>query len=108
MKRLLLGLIVGFVGAVLYLDLPMTTDHSMDMSMEEMAASLEGKKGDEFDQAFIKGMIPHHEGAIDMAEQALMNAKHDEIKAMARAIISAQQKEIDQMNRWIQEWGYTK
>ena len=48
----------------------------MAMSMDDMSANLEGKTGDEFDAAFIEGMIPHHEGAIQMAEMALENAKH--------------------------------
>src|SRR3989344_5165072 len=49
-----------------------------------------------------------HQGAIDMAEMALESAKHEEIKAMARAIISAQQQEIEQMEQWLKAWGYTK
>lgn len=81
---------------------------AMDMSMDDMSAMLDGKSGDAFDQAFIEGMIPHHQGAIDMAEMALQNAKHEEIKAMARAIIAAQQKEIDEMRQWYTSWGYTE
>ena len=77
-----------------------------NMSMGDMSRMLEGKTGDSFDEAFIRMMIPHHEGAIDMAQAALEDAKHEEIKAMAREIISAQQREIDQMNGWLQAWGY--
>ncbi|OGJ56428.1 hypothetical protein A3D88_03550 [Candidatus Peribacteria bacterium RIFCSPHIGHO2_02_FULL_52_16] len=80
----------------------------MAMSMDDMSASLEGKTGDAFDAAFIEGMIPHHEGAIAMAEMALENAKHEEIKAMAREIITAQQREIDRMEQWLQNWGYNQ
>lgn len=69
---------------------------------------LEGKTGDAFDAAFIEAMIPHHQGAIDMANAALKNAKHKEIQQMAKAIISAQQKEIDTMKQWQKNWGYTK
>ena len=87
----------------------MKGDHdAMGMSMDDMSEMLEGKTGDAFDQAFIEGMIPHHQGAIDMAEMALESAKHEEIKAMARAIISAQQQEIEQMEQWLKAWGYTK
>jgi uncharacterized membrane protein (UPF0136 family) len=81
-------------------------DDAMSMSMDDMAAMLEGKTGDAFDKAFIEGMIPHHQGAIDMAEAAQKSAKHEEIKRMADAIISAQQQEIDQMNQWMKDWGY--
>lgn len=83
-------------------------DDMMSMSMDDMAAMLEGKTGDAFDQAFIEGMIPHHQGAIDMAKAAQKSAKHQEIKSMADAIISAQQQEIDQMNQWLKNWGYGK
>lgn len=84
----------------------MDEDDAMGMSMHDMSTMLEGKTGDAFDAAFLEGMIPHHQGAIDMANAALTNAKHEEIKAMAKAIISAQQKEIDQMEGWQQSWGY--
>jgi hypothetical protein len=83
-------------------------DDMMSMSMDDMSAMLEGKTGDEFDAAFIEGMIPHHQGAIDMAQAALQSAKHEEIKAMARDIMSAQQREIDQMKQWQQSWGYNQ
>jgi hypothetical protein len=81
-------------------------DDAMSMSMDDMAAMLDGKTGDAFDKAFIEGMIPHHQGAIDMALEAQKSAKHEEIKRMADAIISAQQQEIDQMNEWLKDWGY--
>lgn len=66
---------------------------------------LEGTSGDELDKAFLEGMIPHHQGAIDMAEY-LVDAKHPELQQMGLEIITAQQSEIDQMNTWLQEWGY--
>jgi uncharacterized protein (DUF305 family) len=78
------------------------------MSMEDMMASmnaeLEGKTGDAFDQAFISEMIMHHQGAVEMAELALTNAKHQEIKDLANAIISAQNKEIADMKAWQKAW----
>jgi hypothetical protein len=78
----------------------------MRMSMDDMTMSLDGKTGDDFDKAFIQAMIPHHQGAIDMAKAAQTSAKHAEIKRMADAIISAQQREIGQMNQWMKSWGY--
>lgn len=78
----------------------------MDMhgSMQGMMQGLNNKTGDEFDKAFISEMILHHHGAIDMANAALKNAKHQEIKDLANAIISAQTKEINQMKEWQQAW----
>lgn len=74
--------------------------------MSNMGMMLGGLEGDEFDEAFIRMMIPHHEGAIDMAERALESAGHDEMKQLARDIIEAQQREIDMMKGWEREWGY--
>ncbi|MDO8619280.1 MAG: DUF305 domain-containing protein [Candidatus Daviesbacteria bacterium] len=78
----------------------------MDMSMNEMSESLKGKSGDEFDKAFVRSMIDHHLGAIDMANLAKINAKHGEIKSLAEDIINAQTKEIEMMKQWSQSWGY--
>lgn len=79
-----------------------------DMTMDDMTKELSGKIGDDFDKSFIEMMIVHHQGAIDMATAALQSAKHDEIKRMARDIISAQQSEIDMMKQWEKDWGYTQ
>ena len=77
---------------------------SMHGQMNDMMAGLSGKTGDEFDKAFIAEMIVHHEGAVDMAEAALLNARHEEIKQMANAIISAQTTEREQMKEWQKLW----
>lgn len=86
----------------------MNGDDHMSMSMADMSRMLEGKTGDAFDEAFVEGMIPHHQGAIDMAKAALTSAKHQEIKDMARDIIDAQQAEIDMMKQWQKSWGYAE
>lgn len=78
-----------------------------DMSMSQMMNSLQGKTGDDFDKTFITEMIAHHQGAIDMANLAKTNAKHDEIKSMANDIVTAQTKEITQLKTWQMDWGYT-
>ena len=56
------------------------------------------------DADFVRGMIPHHQGAIDMSQEALGAAGHEEVRALARSIIDSQQKEIDQMVAWRKEW----
>ena len=86
----------------------MSGDDGMEMSMMEMSEMLDGKTGDDFDAAFIAGMIPHHQGAIDMANAALKDAKHEEIRQVAGEIISAQRTEIEQMKKWQSAWGYTE
>lgn len=62
--------------------------------------------GEEYDRIFIANMIEHHKGAVDMANLALTNAKHQELKDMANNIISAQSKEITDMETWQKNWGY--
>jgi len=84
-------------------------DHSTgngDMSMNNMLSELNGRTGDDFDKAFLSEMIDHHQGAINMAKLVATQAKHQEIKDMASAIISAQAKEITQMKLWQSQWGY--
>lgn len=56
------------------------------------------------DQHFIEQMIPHHEGAIAMANLALEKATHPEIKTLAEAILKAQTDENQQMQSWYQDW----
>jgi uncharacterized protein (DUF305 family) len=80
------------------------SDRSMMMQMDDMTASLKGKKGDAFDETFLSEMIVHHQGAIDMAELAKENANHQEIKDLAEEIISAQTNEIEMMKNWQDKW----
>lgn len=77
---------------------------SMADMMTSMNAELKGKTGDAFDQAFLAEMIVHHQGAVEMAQLALTNAKHQEIKDLANGIISAQNKEIAEMKAWQKNW----
>lgn len=77
---------------------------SMADMMASMNAELQGKTGDDFDKAFLSEMIMHHEGAVQMAQAARTHAKHKEIKDLAQAIISAQNKEIADMKAWLKVW----
>ena len=80
----------------------------MDMGgdMVEMQNKLQGLTGEEYDKEFLKQMIVHHEQAVEMSQYAATNAKHQEIKDLASAVISAQTKEIEQMKQWQKDWGY--
>lgn len=98
----------GMPGMMYTTRIPSENGDAMEMSMDDMSAMLNGKTGDAFDKAFIEGMIPHHQGAIEMARMALKSAGHDEIKQMARDIISAQQNEIGTMQQWMKDWGYAQ
>ena len=56
------------------------------------------------DAHFIQMMIPHHEGAIAMADLALQRSGRSEIRALAKRIKSSQAKENAQMRRWYEQW----
>lgn len=53
---------------------------------------------------FIEEMIPHHEGAVLMADLGLEKAEHKEIKQLAADIKKAQTKEIKEMRSWYKSW----
>ncbi len=70
---------------------------SMDSS--EMARQIVMPNGEYSDAAFVDAMVPHHEGAVEMAQVALENAEHEEIRTLAQDIISGQQAEIEMFVR---------
>jgi uncharacterized protein (DUF305 family) len=58
----------------------------------------------DFDLMFLQMMIPHHEDAITMAEQALQQAEHPDIKALAQDIVTTQRAEIEEMRGYLRDW----
>ncbi|WP_016883501.1 MULTISPECIES: DUF305 domain-containing protein [unclassified Rhodococcus (in: high G+C Gram-positive bacteria)] len=66
------------------------------MSADQMDA-LTALTGTEFDRQWLTMMIEHHEGAIDMANTELADGENPEVKQMATGIVTAQQKEIADM-----------
>lgn len=67
------------------------------MGMDGDVSSLNTAKP--FDAAFMRMMIPHHQGAVAMAHAELEHGKDPALKTLAKSIISAQQREISQMRR---------
>lgn len=80
-------------------DSSMTMDHDMQMSgmltVKELA-SLKRLTGTQFDRTFLQLMIKHHQGALEMLD-LISDSKNAEAKALAKAINSAQSKEITSM-----------
>lgn len=104
---LIIGLGSGYALAGMRTTPPQHTapdEHAMHEQMNQMMTGLTGKTGDDFDKVFLTEMIVHHEGAVSMATSALDNAQHEEIRLMAKDIISAQTKEIQQMKEWQKAW----
>lgn len=75
-------------------------------SMSSLVDGLNNKTGDAYDEQFLSSMIEHHQGAVDMAKLSATQAKHEEVKALSKDIITAQEKELAQMKQWQQQWGY--
>jgi uncharacterized protein (DUF305 family) len=57
------------------------------------------------DVDFVRGMIPHHQGAIAMAKIALEHGKDEQTRRWAATIIREQEREIAEMQAWLKQRG---
>ena len=98
---LALGLALGLVA----LTIPATAQMNMgDMKMGNMgdsgAKALAKLSGKNYDTAWLSQMIEHHRGAVEMSQMCVKNCLDKDVKAAAKKIINAQDKEILQMTKW--------
>lgn len=69
-------------------------DHNMDV----------GPADANYDLRFIDSMIPHHQGALVMAQEVLEKSKRPELIKLAKSMLAEQKKEIAQMQQWRNQW----
>jgi uncharacterized protein (DUF305 family) len=67
---------------------------------QKMMDSMHMQQSGDADKDFVMMMIPHHQGAIDMAKIELQYGKDEQLRKMAQDIIAAQENEIATMKEW--------
>ena len=67
------------------------------MAMDRMMAAMDAKSTGDVDRDFVAMMVPHHQGAIDMAQLVLQYGRNEQIRRLAQEIIVTQQQEIAAM-----------
>jgi uncharacterized protein (DUF305 family) len=75
----------------------------MDAAERMHGPMMEGLQASDPDVAFVRAMIAHHQGAIDMAKVVLQYGKDDQAKKWANDVIREQQREINEMEEWLKK-----
>ena len=78
-------------------------DKAFAASMKTMMNGMNVKPTGKPDKDFVLMMMPHHQGAIDMAKVELQYGTDPELRQLATDIVAAQEKEIAQMKTWLEK-----
>lgn len=98
--RALRAKLFGSAAPAINMDLPGMRDGMKGMDLEK----LDRLKANDFDLEFIGQMIPHHEGAVEMARDLLGQDAYAELKTLSETVVRSQTAEIEQMRRWREQW----
>ena len=80
---------------------PATAETALAAAMERMHKDMMVPPTGDADVDFVRGMIPHHQGAIDMARIQLQFGKDPALHKLSESIIAAQEREIAEMQAWL-------
>jgi uncharacterized protein (DUF305 family) len=94
-------------------DMAMGMNHEMDQAHTDLMAGMnetnkqmmDSMMVEDIDVAFVCSMIPHHQGAINMAKAELAHGDNQWARDMAQKVIDAQEKEIADMIAWLESEG---
>src|SRR5258707_7307878 len=87
--------LVFFVAIACATSLPQVAQRIGNLPVQVAAAPT----STDVDRAFVTGVVPHHQAAIDMAMVEVQNGKRSEVKQLAQRIIGEQQREITEMQQ---------
>src|ERR1700722_15450522 len=80
-------------------------DTAFRAATKPLLTRMKGKPTGNPDKDFVLMMMPHHQGAIDMAKVELQYVTDPELRQLATDIVTAQEKEIAQMKDWLAKNG---
>lgn len=79
-------------------------DGELQHMMDEMMLIGRGKTGEAYEEAWLRGMIVHHLGAVRMSEELLEKTDRPELIELGNDIIKNQETEVEQMKEWLEIW----
>ncbi len=78
---------------------------AFEAANDKMHGAMDVELTGDADVDFVRGMIPHHQGAIDMAKVVLRYGKDPQMRQLAQGVINAQEAEIASMKDWLTKHG---